>query len=246
MTDLFNENTPEQPMTDGVQKNDLVDLFADKLMAIKKEDGTPKYDTLEKALDALAASQAYIPQLEAENKLNKEKAARAAELEELVKRMSNGDTESGKQVVGNPQASGLNEQDAATLVRKILQEDRAVGQAQQNILTVQEKLIKQFGDEAGALTALKAKAKELGTDLQKLKNLSAENPNMVLALFGGSKTSTSVTTSTINGASLKPPANELKAPEQSLLSGPGATDKKRMEFMQQVRERVNQRLGVTT
>lgn len=247
MTDLFDEkNTPSTPATPEVKVDDtILDLFADKLLAIKKEDGTPKYDTLEKALDALAASQQHIPRLEAENKLLADKAARAAELEEIVKRMSNGNTEPEKPVVVTPPSGGLSKEDAATLVRQVLNEEKQVSVAVQNVMGVQNKLIETYGGEAGALEALKAKAKELGTTLPKLKELSAQSPDVVLALFGRTSGSPSATTSSINGGAFRPQETELKRPEKSLISGVGATDKNRIEFMKQVRDRVNKRLGVT-
>ena len=246
MTDLFNEtNTPATPETPAVEENNSIDVFADKLMAIKKEDGTPKYDTLEKALDALAASQSYIPQLEAENKTWKEQAARATELEELVRRMSNGNTELEKPPVVTPPSGGLSEQNAAELVRKILSEEKQVSAAIQNVTNVQSKLVEKYGGEAGAVEALKAKAKELGTTLPKLKELSAENPNMVLALFGGSNGPSSATTSSINISGTKPAPSAIQRPEKSLISGTGATDKARAEFMRKIKEEVYKRNGVT-
>lgn len=244
MTDLFND-TPPTGETPPVVVNDPIDVFADKLMAIKKEDGTPKYDTLEKALDALAASQAYIPQLEAENKELKTKAERAAELEGLVQRMSNGDTGAEKPLVATPPTGGLKEQDAAELVRKILNEDRAIDQAKNNVLNVQNKLITQYGGEAGATEALKAKAKELGTTVKQLGELSAQNPSLVLALFGPSKSGPSATTSSINASGLKPSTPTLKRPDKSLISGTGATDRARTDFMKQIRDEVLKRNGLT-
>ena len=39
------------------------DLFTDQLAAIKNDQGVPKYDTVEKAIEALQHSQQYIPEL---------------------------------------------------------------------------------------------------------------------------------------------------------------------------------------
>lgn len=242
MTDLFNEQ--EQPSATVDVNDNLLNVFADKLMDIKKDDGSPKYDSLDKALDALKHSQNYIPTLEAENKLLKEKAERAAELEEVVKRLSNGDhNNSGKPDGGTPPVGGLSEQDAASLVRKILSEDKAVNTAKDNVLSVQSKLVEKYGDKASEV--LKDKAKELGTTLEQLKNLSATSPAMVLALFGGSTSSPSTTTSSINISSSKPPASTITRPEKSIISGPGATDRNRAELMRKIREDVYKRNGIS-
>lgn len=228
-----------------------LDVFADKLMAIKKEDGTPKYDTLEKALDALKASQDHIPVLENDNKSLKAKIeeltaieTRNKELEEIVRRMTNGNQNNEEKPLGNnPPAGGLSADDAAKLVRDILSQEKQVDTAKQNITTVQTKLIEKYGDKVQDV--LKAKAQELGTSLEKLKELSATSPAMVLALFGDVKTSPSPTTTSIHVNGIKPPDTTVQRPEKSIISGPGATDKNRIELLRKIKEEVYRKHGVT-
>lgn len=66
----------------------------DLLMAIKNENGEPKYKTVEDALKALANSQAFIPQLlqekkivEEELKTTREQASKQASIEEVLKKL---------------------------------------------------------------------------------------------------------------------------------------------------------------
>lgn len=254
LTDIFTDKennegvTPPNPNAlDGA-----IDLFADKLMSITKEDGSPKYDNVEKALDALKASQEHIARLERENaereqKLNEltETARKAEELEELVRRMSNGDENAGKPNGNNPPAGGLSEEAAAELVKRILNETKQVDTAVNNVKSVQETLVAKFGSEEQAAQVIKTKAAELGTTAKQLKELSANNPAMVLALFGETKTSPSATTSSINSAGIKPQPEVLQRPEKSIISGPAATDKNRAELMAKIKKNVYAKYGVT-
>lgn len=250
--DIFTE-TNSGVQTDTKENEPLnLDVFADKLLSIKKEDGSPKYDSLEKALDALKASQEHIPTLEQDNKSLREKneeltkaAARAAELEEIVRRMTNGENNNEeKPKVETPSASGLSEQDAAKLVRDILNQERQVDVAKTNIMTVQNKLVEKFGDKVQDV--LKAKATELNTSLDKLKELAAQSPAMVLALFGDTTSSPAPTTSSVMINGLPKPDTTVQRPEKSILSGTGATDKNRVELMRKIKEEVYRKNGITT
>ena len=66
-TDLQNNENNNNAASEGV------DLLVNKLMEIKRPDGTPKYTDPIAALDALKASQEYISTLESENAAYKEK-----------------------------------------------------------------------------------------------------------------------------------------------------------------------------
>ena len=65
---LFNDEpvltpqaTPDQPITPQANPDNL---FTDQLAAIKNSDGAPKYDSVEKAIEALQHSQQFIPELQ--------------------------------------------------------------------------------------------------------------------------------------------------------------------------------------
>lgn len=228
-----------------------LDVFADKLMAIKNVDGTPKYTTLEKALDALKASQDHIPTLENDNRSLKAKveeltatAMRVTGLEEIVRRMTNGNQNNEEKPQGvTPQTGGLSADDAAKLVRDILSQEKQVDTAKTNILSVQSELVKKFGDKAPEMIA--AKSAELGVTPAKLKELSASSPAMVLALFGDASTSSSPTTSSLRINGIKQPDTTVQRPEKSIISGTGATDKNRIELMRKIKEEVYRKHGVT-
>lgn len=239
------DQTPTNVETQNPPANPNLDVFVEKLMSITDESGRPKYDSIEKALDALNASQAHIKQLEAEQKTLREQAAQAKTLEDVLKKLDgNNVTEPEKQQAATPPNSGLSEEQAAELVRKVLQGERQTEAAVNNLRTVNDTLTSKFGDKAKEVVA--QKAKELGTTPQQLKELSASNPNMVLALFGGSQNPPSATTTSLNFGSVKPKDEPVKRPEKSLISGSGATDANRMEHLRKIRENVYKRLGVQT
>ncbi len=252
--DIFNEEN-KTDTADQQNGDDVTSVFADKLMAITKEDGTPKYDSIEKALDALKASQDHIKTLENDNRTHQQKieeltaaANKVAELEEVIRTMSaNGNMNNEeKPQGGNPtDTGGLSEQEAADLIKRILNEERQTSTAIENVKSVESKLVAKFGDAATANKAVKEKAQELGVDLAKLKELSATSPKAVLALFGESNSSPSATTSSVNTSGIQPKPSTLERPEKSILSGPGATDKNRMELMRKIKEEVYRKYGVT-
>lgn len=241
-TDAFSSDPSDEEIKN---KPAPEDVFVEKLMAITDSEGRPKYDSIEKALDALAHSQAHIKQLEAEQTLNREALAQAKTFEDIVKKLGNGNvTEQEKPPVETPPSGGLSEEQAAELVRKIINGEKQTDAALKNLTKVNDTLISKFGDKTREVVA--TKAKELGTTPQQLKELSASNPEMVLALFGGTSGSPSATISSVNLGSFKPKDDVVSKPAQSLISGPGATDKKRAEYMAQIKANVYKRMGVTT
>lgn len=251
--DIFTDT--KKPDDQSVNIDKVIDVWADKLLAITNDDGKPKYENIDKALDALKASQDHIKRLEAENATDKQKmtelteaANRAAELEETIRTMTtnqNNSNSAEKPQVDNNDKGGLSEEKAAELIKKLLNENKQVDAAVQNVKEVNDKLTTKFGDKAPEI--IDAKAKELGVTKQQLKELSATSPAMVLALFGGSTNSPLPTTSSVNTASMKTVVSpDLKRPEKSVLSGTGATDANRAELMRKIKEGVYKRLNVET
>lgn len=227
-----------------------IDLIVNKLMEIKRPDGTPKYTDPIAALDALKASQEYISTLESENATYKEKVKEVETLQETIKRLGGNMNNNEKP---NPQTGGEGgrsveaaEELVAQLLEKKLNERDAVNTAVSNVKRVQDTLIKKFGDEDKAVEQIKAKAKALNTTPKALEELAAQNPSLVLELFGGSTAAPSPNNSSVNLSGYKPPVDDIKPPEKSILSGAGATHKNQMDYFRQIRERTLKRLNVET
>jgi myosin heavy subunit len=245
---IFDDQQPA-PTQEPVKPNttDSGANYADLLNGIKNESGTPKYDSVPKALEALAHSQQFIPQLkadlqskEAEIAQLKAQLAQSQSVEEVVSRLTQ---QQQAQVRDVPtQASGLDEAAITNLVKSVLSQTKQQESAQVNVTKVQEALTAKYGDKATEV--LEAKARELGTTRQELGALASRNPNMVLALFGTQAApAAKPTTGSVNiPASYVPERQPLSRPEKSLLSG--ATSKDQTEFMRKVKEEVYAKHGI--
>lgn len=232
------QQQPNEPTSNG-------NVFADQLSGIRNEEGKPKYDSVDKALEALKHSQEFIPQLKQENEELKRKLEELAakedkmsQLEETLERLTARGAEEGQ-----PSAQSLDEQSVLALLEKQLEQREQVSAAKQNVQTVQSKLQEKFGDKA--TEAVRLKAEELGTTPEELGSLAERNPKMVLAYFGASAPSnTRITTPGQNTTSISSTQTDegLQRPTKSLLSG--ATSKEQAEYMRKVREEVYKRLGI--
>ncbi len=247
---IFNDEDKTDLQNDNDSNNDAANDIVNALMEIKRDDGTPKYTDPVEAIKALKASQEHIRQIEADNASLREKANKADTLEETLKKLGDNMNNNEKP---NPPTEGEGgrsveaaEELVAKLLDKKLNERDAVNTAVSNVKRVQDTLISKFGGEDKAVEQIKAKAKSLGTTPTKLEALAAENPNLVLELFGSSTATPSPNNSSVNLGGYKPPVDELKPPEKSILSGAGATHKNQMEYFRQIKERTLKRLNVET
>lgn len=243
---LFNDNVNVNPQaTPGQDPSPIVNsnnLFTDQLAAIKNEDGAPKYDTVEKAIEALQHSQQYIPELKGQMTTQ---ASLISELQAKLEARENVQELINKQtppVVEAPTSNpSLSEQDVATLVSQEIEKRNAQSAQSTNATTVQQALTTKFGSNAQA--EIVAKAQSLGMKPSELGALSKTNPAMVLALFGEKQTgSPSPSTNSFNLPLDAPRVEELKRPEKSLLSG--STTRDTTAFMAKVKEAVYKKHGI--
>lgn len=250
---IFNENNDTSSQDQTNQENSgeaarrqQADVFVEKLLEIKREDGTPKYESVEDALDALKASQDHIHKIETENATLKTKVSEADQLRETLERLKQGNNVNEEKPNGETnQKGGLSEEAAAELIERKLKERADQATFSNNLKSVNDQLISKFGSEQEAAKAVKAKAAELGLTVNDLKNLSASAPKAVLAYFGESaKPSTSINTSTVR-IPPNPSIDPLKAPEVSIISGRGATTKNQTDFVRKVREKVYKEQGIS-
>lgn len=245
---VFGENKPEVTPQEAPQVNqqqqapNVNELFADQLAAIRNEEGKPKYDSVEKAIEALKHSQQYIPELKREKeKLEAEleelraKSNKFESAEELLKRF-----EAAKERGQEPPAqTGLDEQSVLALLEKREQ----AKQQQENEQLVNKVLVEKFGDKAGEI--VKAKAKELDMTPAELGQLARNNPKLVLGQFNVQPQHNSKpNTSSQNTSSLVNQNNEsgLQRPEKSLLAG--ATTAEVTDYMKKIKEDTYKRLGI--
>jgi hypothetical protein len=246
VTDVFDQNTP--PNTPIVSS----DPFADKLKTIVNDQGQPKYETTDKALEALAASQAHIKKLEDEAKAReqetarlREEATKASALEEIVQRLTG--TPNKAKEVETPTNPVDVEKVIAEKITQVLSVEKQKEAANANGLVVRNALVTKFGDLDKARDAVNAKAAELGMTNESLGTLSAQNPKLVLTLFGLSAPNSTSNVTTPSSTPLQPVQKDesLKAPDKSLISGLHATDANRKELMRKIKEQVYKQYDVT-
>lgn len=244
--DVFNGNNNNNQETPGNNANNQ-NMFNEKLDDIKNDDGVKKYDSVDKALDALKASQEYIPQLQNENGVLREELAKLKEqmdnresVEEMLNRMSN--TQEPQQQQQTAQPAGLDQEGIAEVVRNQLQASQMEQVKNGNLNSVKDALESKFGEKAAE--AVQLKANELGTTPEQLKKLSEDNPQLVLSLFNNQTNISSPTTPGMNSSftqepdTPKPPVNDKK-----IMRG-GASWNDVMEKLQESKAYTNARLGV--
>lgn len=247
MTDqLFKDEPNSNPQATPDNNTPSVnpdDLFADQLAAIKNEQGAPKYDSVEKAIEALQHSQQYIPELK--DKLSSQEAMISelqAKLEATEKVQDIVNQQTTPNDVQNTNEPSLSAEQVAELVTQKLEQQKALSTQEQNQISVNNTLTERFGTEAPAEVA--KKAKELGMKPSELGELSKKNPAMVLALFGEKQSgSPSPSLGSVRTPQDTPEVKPLSKPDKSLLSG--ATAKEQAEFMAKVREEVYRKHGIT-
>lgn len=249
MTDqsIFNDSNPAPQ--EQQNPSQTIDAFANQLAAIKNENGQQKYANLEKALEALAHSQGYIPELKTEIQARDEiiqtlkaELEKKASMEDLLSRVAN--AQAPQQTQGTPpQSSGLDQSSVVELVKKVLDDTNQTERYKANINKTQEVLTAKFGEKTKEVIA--EKAKELGLSTQKIGELAGQSPAAVLAMFGlqSQQAGPSITTGSVSIPGYKTQeAPPLERPKKSLLSG--ATSKEQAEYMRQIRADVYRKHGI--
>ena len=227
-----NEGTPPKENTQHV------DVFADQLSTITNEKGEQKYDTVEKAIEALKHSQAFIPTLqsekvalEAEVAKLREQVAQAQGVQQVVEKLTQ---QQNQQLAPNQGAEQLSAEDIAKLVTQQLSQGKIADIQQANALAVDTALKEKFGTEASKQVALKAH--ELDITPKELGVLAQKNPKMVLQLFNTTAKQVSNTTTSYNFAPNPQESERLQPPEKSLMQG--AKTKDVVDYMKQIRAEV--------
>jgi hypothetical protein len=228
--------------------NTNVNPFSDQLNKITNSEGAPKYDSVEKALEALGHSQAFIPGLESQI------SSKDIEIAQLKEKLSG--VESVQSLIDKHTAT-LNvvpetlapvvqeQQDVASLVTQALQKQQAATTEQANLNSVQAELTKAFGDKATEVIQQKAAA--LQTTPAYLETLARTNPTMLMTLLGTAQAvaQPATTYGSVSIPSLNPIAvAKLGRPAESLLAG--AKPNAQRDFMRQIRDEVYRDLGVET
>jgi hypothetical protein len=248
MTDqsMFNETNNQQSQTTTITQSDP---FVDKLMAIRNENGEPKYKDVPTALEALAASQQFIETLKSEKRaveeqLAREKAEREriGNIEDFVKRLS--PTAPPTNTSATPtNTQGLSEERVAQLLQEQLVLREQENMKQQNLNIVVGALSKVHGEQASQF--ISQKAKELNTTPAALKELAMSNPTMALSLLGAGSVKSNSTPSQSSLISPITQANDNPAPKFERGAARGGLSNKELKAMFETSKAyTNKRLGL--
>ena len=251
MSNIFDEATQSQtPASQG--GNDL----ATKLASITNETGEPKYADMPTALDALKASQDYIPTLKNEvTQKDQEIAALRTQIaetqgksqaqEEIVRLLQQSQQPPTAQpeplVAQQPEPSAA--VDVNSLVQAAFQAHQKQTIAEKNLNEVNSVLASQYGDKA--VEHLSAKAIELGTTANALQEMAKTNPTMALTLLGTEKPKATMSYGGTNTAGFAPqPLAKLETPKESLLMGASSSEVD--SFMKQIQAEVYREHGINS
>ena len=246
MTDqsnLFNQPS-SNPVVDQQPNAPVQDPLKDLLASIHNEQGQPKYRDVPTALEGLRHAQGFIETLKAEKQaLEAEHQRLRAELEkrqsveDIVGRLANSQ---GNASTTNTES--LTPEQIAELVKNQFVNIQTQTAKESNLKSVNDALVKRFGDKAGEV--LKAKADELGVTVKRLGEIAQESPAAVLAYFPSTQQqsgpSPSLNTSAFQQA---PVEQDIQAPSKSLLSGASSRDQ--AAYMKQIQEHIYRKYGVT-
>ena len=171
------QEQPVEPTTQEVQQEDTqakpfeIPTEAQDLVGEGK-----KYSTAEEALRSVPHAQEHIKTLEAEMAQMKEELSKRKTTQELLDEIK-----SGVQPVANTtQETGLNQDTIMELVNNTLKQNEQKKTAQANASQVANKFTEKYGSNAE--TVYNSLAKDLSLTPQKLNELAASSPNLVLRL----------------------------------------------------------------
>lgn len=246
--DLVTPSTPATPpatpesVAPTAQPSD--DALATLLSGITNESGEQKYKDVPTALEALRASQEFIPQLKdqtstlaSEIETLKAELAKRQTVEETIASLNPQTPPAVEPEAATPAAQGLTAED----VEALLNQRAAASTAKSNLETVQNALKTRYGDKTNE--AIEARATELGMSTKELGTLAGKSPGAALALFGAAAPKGNETPS-LNTASFQraPENNELPEKTKNLMMGASSADL--AEEMRLIREHTYAKLGV--
>jgi predicted FMN-binding regulatory protein PaiB len=245
-TSQTQEPQGEQQAPLAQEQPQVSNTYSDQLAGIVAGDGRQKYETVDKALEALAHSQNFIPTLETkvteqEGTINqlREELSKHKGVQELVDQL--GHHQQQEQPDATPSAAAFGEEQIVSILEATLEKRKLQQTVTTNTQQVDQALTAKYGDKAAQV--VQDKAKELGTTPEALGELAKQQPNVVLSLFQASPSPTQITNGSMHMGFNQPKVQELAPPTTSLLSG--ASGKEQTDYMKQVKADVYRRLGVT-
>jgi len=193
-----------------------------------------KYSSAEEALRSVPHAQQHIKTLEEEMAQLKEELSKRKTTQELLDEIKSG----GQPVANTTQETGLNQDNIMELVNQTLKQNEQKKTAQANASRVASSFTEKYGSNAESV--YNSLAKDLNLTPQKLNELAATSPNLVLRLADlepNTQTSVSKTSSSVNTEAFA--ANKPRA-EVSAKVPKGASTKDLVNAWKAAGEKVKQ------
>ncbi len=236
MTDqsIFDTDGTPAPQEGDQGKNDQP--TADQLLGkIVNAEGKPKYDSVEAAINGLAAAQEHISRLESENSDFKSKVDKSNTLQDVMDALKPQGEQEPK-----GEAPQLDEATLAALLEKVVDSKTAQSTAQANAALVADTFTESFGDQAEVEYYKQAEAE--GFTRAEINQLAATKPAAVLKLLDVKVKKQPVGLKTDATPAAFNQSDEGPAKFDPFKPAPNSA----LATFREVREATNKRLGVET
>lgn len=150
--------------------------YDDLLAMITKEDGSPKYRSVDDAIKSIPHAQTHISNLERELQNLREQLNRNKTAEELLETFKPAKQEA------TPSKPAVDLNDIDSLIAQNIQKHEQTKVAVSNVNKVMETLSTTYGDKANEL--YKKAAQDAGISVSEMNRLAASSPNAVFKLIG--------------------------------------------------------------
>lgn len=177
-----------------------VNSYDEILTAITKPDGTPKYESVDIALQSIPHAQNHISQMEQENADLKAELAKRANSEDILNQIVSATKTPA--VETPPVSQSMDEEAINQLVTRALTNQTVEATQQANRTKVAKAINEKFGEKSSA--EYQAKLVEVGIDADTMSNLIAKSPDAALHLLDltAKATVTSVLQGSVNTQAL--------------------------------------------
>ena len=245
--DPFTEQKAPETKTEEDPSVAQADPFADKLKTITNEQGQPKYDSTDKALEALDASQQFIETLKKEKQAQSDELAQAraeiaklGSIESFVEKLN--PTMKTEEPQATTEVSGLSEEAVNKLLQAQLNQRDEQSQQDSNLAKVIKGLTNEHGDKASEF--IRQRAKELDTTPEKLKQLAKSDPALVMQALASDKSSSPSSSQSSFNKDYTPKNDNPKPTWEKGAARGGMTDRELAVRWRETQAYTNKRLGL--
>lgn len=213
----------DQDLETQVTEETTTDPYQELLKSITDNEGRPKYDSVEKALQGTQHAQKHIGTLEEENEKLRQRMEQMESFFDKYKEQqeskqtdqSTTDTTATQETQTQLDPDSLFQEFEARLAQKTQAQ-----QKEQNKRQALEAVMSHYGEKAADV--IKEKAADAGMDYRDLLGLAETSPkafNKLVGIGDSKQTTSSFTRSSVNSASLSGKTQETQPKKNPLLSG---------------------------